>query len=141
MEKVMFQDRSPKDREQLLRDNATKVESRTYLRALDPAEVIDLQNAYTQKAIELSNADNDLKMHKEVHKSIAKPIKAEMQQIIQGVRTGSEEITEDVFLLADMDDQMMCYYNRLGELVYSRPLMQNEKQYSITDNFKVVKNG
>jgi len=38
MEKFMFQDRSPKDREQLLRDNATKVESRTYLRALDPAE-------------------------------------------------------------------------------------------------------
>ena len=47
MEKFMFQDRSPKDREQLLRDNATKVESRTYLRALDPAEVIELQNAYT----------------------------------------------------------------------------------------------
>ena len=141
MEKFMFQDRSPKDREQLLRDNATKVESRTYLRALDPAEVIELQNTYTQKAIELAAADDDLKMHRENYKAIAKPLKVLMGQIIQGVRTGSEEITEDVFLLADMDDQMMCYYNRLGELVYSRPLMQNEKQYSITDNFKVVKNG
>lgn len=141
MEKFMFQDRSPKDREQLLRDNATKVESMSYMRPLDSAQVIELQNAYTRKAIELANADADLKMHKEVHKSIVKPIKAEMVQIIQGVRTASEDITEEVFLLADMDDQMMCYYNRLGELVYSRPLMQNEKQYSITDNLKVVNNG
>lgn len=141
MEKFMFQDRSPKDREQLLRDNANKVESRTYLRALDPAEVIELQNTYTQKAIELSAADDDLKMHRENHKAIAKPLKVEMSQIIQGIRTSSEEVTEDVFLLADMDEQMMCYYNRLGELVYSRPLMQNEKQYSIVESFKIVNNG
>lgn len=140
MEKFMFQDRSPKDREQLLRDNATKVENRTYLRALDSAEVIELQNAYTQKAIELSAADDDLKMHRENYKAIAKPLKVEMGQLIQGIRTSSEEVTEEVFLLADMDEQMMCYYNRLGELVYSRPLMQNEKQYSITESFKIVNN-
>lgn len=138
MEKKMFQDRSPADRERLLRDNATKVENRTYLRALDPAEVIELQNAYTQKAIELANAEDELKVHRENFKAVAKPLKVEMGQIIQGVRTASEEVTEEVFLLADMDEQMMCYYNRLGELVYSRPLMQNEKQYSITD-LKVAK--
>src|SRR5690606_14307370 len=125
--------RSPADRERLLRDNATKVENRTYLRALDPAEVIELQNTYTQKAIELANAEDELKVHRENFKAVAKPLKVEMGQIIQGVRTASEEVTEEVFLLADMDEQMMCYYNRLGELVYSRPLMQNEKQYSITD--------
>lgn len=138
MEKKMFQDKSPKEREQLLRDNATAVESRTYLRPLDPAEVIELQNSYTQKAIELSNAENDLKFHRENFKAIAKPLKVEMAQIIQGVRTSSEEVTEEVFLLADMDEHMMCYYNRLGELVYSRPLMQHEKQYSITD-LKIAK--
>lgn len=140
MEKTIFQNKNPRDREQLLRDNATKVESRTYLRSLDPAEVIELQNEFTQKAIELANAEDELKMHRENYKSIAKPIKVEMARIIQGVRTSSEEVTEDVFLLADMDEGMMGYYNKLGELVYSRPLMQNEKQYSI-NTLKVVSNG
>lgn len=139
MEKLMFQDRSPKDREQLLRDNATKVESRTYLRSLDPAQVIELQNSFSQKAIELSAADDELKMHRENYKATAKPLKVEMAQLIQGIRTGSEEITEDVFLLADMEDQMMCYFNKLGELIYSRPLMQSEKQYSITESLKIAK--
>lgn len=138
MEKKVFQDKSPQVREQLLRDNASKVESRTYLRALDPAEVIELQNEYTQKAIELGNAEDELKMHRENFKALAKPLKSEMARIISGIRTSSEEVTEDVFLLADMEEQMMCYYNALGELVYSRPLMQNEKQYSITD-LKVAK--
>lgn len=135
----MFQDKSPKDREQLLRDNATKVESRTYLRSLDPAQVIELQNSFSQKAIELSAADDELKMHRENYKATAKPLKVEMAQLIQGIRTGSEEITEDVFLLADMEDQMMCYFNKLGELIYSRPLMQSEKQYSITESLKIAK--
>lgn len=138
MEKLMFPGKSPRDREQLLRDNAVKVENRTYLRALDQSEVIELQNAYTQKAIELANAEAELKMHREVFKSKAKPLKVEMGEIIQGIRTSSEEITEEVFLLADMDEQMMCYYNKLGELVYSRPLMQSEKQYSITE-MKIAK--
>lgn len=138
MEKLMFPDKSPRDREQLLRDNAVKVENRTYLRALDQSEVIELQNSYTQRAIELANAESELKSARETFKSIAKPIKVEMGEIIQGIRTSSEEITEEVFLLADMDDQIMCYYNKFGELVYSRPLMQNEKQYSITD-IKIAK--
>lgn len=138
MEKLMFPGKSPRDREQLLRDNAVKVENRTYLRALDQSEVIELQNAYTQKAIELANAEAELKMHREVFKSKAKPLKVEMGEIIQSIRTSSEEITEEVFLLADMDEQMMCYYNKLGELVYSRPLMQSEKQYSITE-MKIAK--
>lgn len=138
MEKLMFPGKSPRDREQLLRDNAVKVENRTYLRALDQSEVIELQNAYTQKAIELANAEAELKTHREVFKSKAKPLKVEMGEIIQGIRTSSEEITEEVFLLADMDEQMMCYYNKLGELVYSRPLMQSEKQYSITE-MKIAK--
>jgi len=55
MEKFMFQDRSPKDREQLLRDNATKVESMSYMRPLDSAQVIELQNTNTRKVIENKN--------------------------------------------------------------------------------------
>ena len=136
----MFQDKSPRDREILLRDNASKIENRPYSRSLDAAEVIELQDSYTRKAIELSAAEEELKMHRENYKAIAKPLKAEMAQIIQGIRSGTENIIEDVYLLPDFEDGMMGYYNKMGELVFSRPLMQNEKQYSISQHLKVVGN-
>lgn len=132
MEQRIFQNISERDREQYLRDNAVRSEIKTYSRALDKAEVIELQNQYAQKAIELNIADEDLKRHRESFKAVAKPLKIELAKLMQGIRSSSEEITEDVYLLADMDDQMMGYYNSLGELIYSRPLLASERQFSIT---------
>ncbi|MFD0701766.1 hypothetical protein [Myroides pelagicus] len=134
MESKIFQNVPEKERVQYLRDNAVSSEQKTYMRALDKSEVIELQNKYAQKAIELNIADETLKMHREAFKNTAKPLKSEMSKIIQGIRTSSEEITEEVYLLADMDEEMMGYYNSLGELIYSRPLLSSERQFSITSS-------
>ncbi|MDM1057891.1 hypothetical protein [Myroides odoratimimus] len=134
MESKIFQNIPERERVQYLKDNAVSSEQKTYMRALDKAEVIELQNKYAQKAIELNIADEILKSHRETFKATAKPLKSEMGKIMQGIRTSSEEITEEVFLLADMDEQMMGYYNSLGELIYSRPLLASERQFSITSS-------
>ncbi|MDR2223784.1 MAG: hypothetical protein LBE34_13780 [Flavobacteriaceae bacterium] len=134
MEAKIFQNIPERDRVQYLKDNAVSSEQKTYMRALDKAEVIELQNKYAQKAIELNIADETLKSHRETFKVTAKPLKFEMGKLMQGIRTSSEEITEEVFLLADMDEQMMGYYNSLGELIYSRPLLASERQFSIVSS-------
>jgi len=134
MEAKIFQNIPERERTQYIKDNAASSETRTYTRPLDAAEVISLQNEYAQKAIELNIADEELKGHRETFKAKAKPLKVQMAKIMQGIRTSSEELTEEVFLLADMDEQMMGYYNSLGELIYSRPLLAQERQFSIVDN-------
>lgn len=133
MEAKIFQNVPAKERVQYLRDNAASSEEKTYSRPLDQAEVIKLQNEYAQKAIALNIAGEQLKLHREEFKVKAKPIKSDMAKLMQGIRTSSEEITEEVFLLADMDEQQMGYYNQLGELIYSRPLLAQERQFSIVD--------
>lgn len=134
MEAKIFQNASVRERVQLLKDNAVSSESKTYSRPLDHAEVVKLQNEFTQKAIELNIAEGELKHHREVFKVKAKPIKADMATLMQSIRTSSEEVTEEVYLLADMDEQQMGYYNALGELIYSRPLLAAERQFSIVDS-------
>lgn len=134
MEAKIFQNIPERERTQYIKDNATSSETRTYTRPLDAAEVISLQNEFAQRAIELNIADEELKRHRETFKSTAKPLKIQMAKIMQGIRTSSEELTEEVFLLADMDEQMMGYYNSFGELIYSRPLLASERQFSIIDN-------
>lgn len=132
MEAKIFQEIPLKDRLQYIKDNAAASETKTYQRQLDKEEVIKLQNEYAQKAIELNIAEEELKRHRESFKAVAKPLKVELSTLMQGIRTSSEEITEEVYLLADMDEQMMGYYNAEGELIYSRPLLAKERQFSIT---------
>lgn len=138
MNAKVFQDVSPKERIQILTDNASSVEKKTYSRPLDIAEISKMQTEFAQKAIELNIEESELKSVRDEFKLKVKPIKAEMSVLMQGIRSGSEEVTEDVFLLADMEDSMMGYYNNAGELIFSRPLMQSEKQYSITENLRKV---
>lgn len=138
MDVKVFQDVSPKERIQILTDNAAAIEKKTYSRPLDNAEVAKMQTEFAQKAIELNIQESGLKAIRDEFKLKVKPIKAEMANLMQGIRSGSEEVTEDVYLLADMDSQMMGYYNSGGELIFSRPLLQSEKQYSITENLRKV---
>lgn len=140
MESKIFQDVSIRDREQYLKDNATKVEKHTYSKPLDVAEVSKLQTEFAQKAIELNIEESNLKEVREEFKSKTKPLKIEMAKLMQNIRTGAEEVTEDVYHLSDMDSEQMGYYNKEGVLIFSRPLMTSERQYSITvsNNLKKV---
>jgi hypothetical protein len=138
MDKQIFSTVGLKERIQLLTDNATAIEKRTYSRTLDSSEVAKMQTQFAQKAIELNIEETEMKSVRESFKLIAKPIKAEMALLMQGIRSSSEEITEEVYLLTDMDHEMMGYYSKEGELIFSRQLMQSEKQYSIVDNLKKV---
>lgn len=133
MEQTIFQNVLPDRREQMLRDNAVSVEKKTFVRHLTPEEVIKLHAEFSQKAVELNIAEDDLKAYRENHKAVVKPLKSEMSMLMKSIRSNSEELTEDVFLLSDMESQMMGYYNKLGELVYSRPLLASERQFSIID--------
>lgn len=138
MEARLFEGYSPKERQEMLHANASAIEKKTYSRPLDQAEIAKLQTKFAQKAIDLDIAETALKAERENFKLIAKPIKQEMSTLMQGIRSGSEEITEDVYLVADMSDKMMGYYNKDGVLISSRPLMQNEYQYSISEELKKV---
>lgn len=136
MEARLFEGYSLKERQEMLNANASAIEKKTYSRPLDQAEIAKLQTEFAQKAIDLDIAESDLKAERENFKLIAKPIKKEMSTLMQGIRSGSEEVTEEVYLVAEMSEKMMGYYNKEGVLISSRPLMQNEMQYSITDNVR-----
>jgi hypothetical protein len=133
MDSKLFETFSLKDREQMLRDNSQSIEKKTYSRPLDNAEVAKMQTEFAQKAIDLNIAEGELKVQRELFKLVSKPIKKDMSYLMQCIRSGGEEVTEEVYLIADMSEKMLGYYNKDGNLIQSRPLMQSEMQYSITE--------
>lgn len=133
MQNKILQDVPLNKREQYLRDTAETVEQMTYPLALDEGELSKLKTEFSQDAIELDRHEQVMKAAREEFKGVAKPLKLKMGQAMQRIRTRQEEVTEDVYLIADQETETMGYYNSAGHLVYSRPLMQKERQLRIVD--------
>ena len=116
-----------------------KKEKFTYSRELDLAEVQELQSELSQIMITVDQHDQQLKMAKEIYKAAVKPSKEKMRAILQNIRSQVEEVTEEVYLMKDLEDGKMGYYTKEGRLVFERRLKPEENQYSIRETFKIAK--
>lgn len=137
MEKQILQNVDPEERIRQLRDSADKVEEKfTYQRELEIGEVQEIQNDMAQALIRIDQEDVKLKVHKEAHKSVVKPLKEEIRSSLQKVRTQMEEVTDEVFLLKDTEEMKMGYYSKEGRLVFERGLRPDEMNFSITEHLR-----
>lgn len=137
MDRVLFQEMTPGERVKMLADNAEKKEEFQYPRELSPDEIAELKDELSSESITLSKLEEKKKELMDEMKAEIKPVKAEVQRILQLLRTRIEEVEEEVYLIADQEEGMMGYYNSKGELVHQRLLRGNEKQFRITSNQKI----
>ena len=138
MESKILKDVSALERKAILRDNADRKEVFTYPKVLNDAEVTHLKDEYTQNAIKMAKHDEAKKEFMESWKAEVKPLRLEMGTQMTRIRNKVEEVTEDVYLISDQDSNEMGYYNERGELVYSRPLMPDERQLTIVNKDKLT---
>lgn len=136
MDKQILKNETPEQRLESLRAAAVKTEKFTFSRELDSGEIQELQSELSQSMILIDQEDQKLKIAKEQFKSVVKPEKQKMVGSLQKIRTGTEEINEDVYLLKDLHEEKMGYYSKEGKLVFERRLKAEEMQYSITDHLK-----
>ncbi|SHG28430.1 hypothetical protein [Flavobacterium johnsoniae] len=136
MEKQILQGVAPEERIIQLRDSADKVQEFSYSRELGIGEVQELQSSLSQDLIAVDCEDQKLKMAKEIHKAATKPVKQEISSKLQKIRSGVEEVKEDVYLLKDVEDNKMGYYSKDGNLVFERALRPDEQQFSINEHLR-----
>lgn len=139
MEKQILSTEPIAERLAILEANSEKKEKFTYSRELDIAEVQELQSELSQIMITVDQHDQQLKMAKEIYKAAVKPSKEKMRAILQNIRSQVEEVTEEVYLMKDLEDGKMGYYTKEGRLVFERRLKLEENQYSIRETFKIAK--
>lgn len=128
MEKQFLQNVSRTERIRTLKDNAEATEEFTYPRALSQEELSKIKDESIQNFIKLEKLEEVKKEFMSDHKAQVDPIKLENKEKLKMLRSKVEEVTEEVFLLADHDKGMMGYYNADGVLVHQRSLMPNERQ-------------
>jgi hypothetical protein len=131
MKRKLFENYSKSERIQALKDNAEKSEEFSYFREYEPEELDLLKDQYFQEASELQKHEEKYNAAKADFKLNADPIKAKMKESFTGIRIKGRTVTEQVYLLADHENNMMEYYNEAGVMIHSRRMLPDEKQLRI----------
>jgi flagellar hook-basal body complex protein FliE len=135
MKKALFQDVPPNERAQYLRDNAYKVDpSYRYTRELEEGELQERKDQLSQNMIAIDKAEQVLKEAREAYNAVVKPLKEQNKASLQEIRTRSEEVCGEVYLMKDPVNERMTFYSPEGMQLFERSLLPEERQFSIVEN-------
>lgn len=132
MEKFLGQEVPEKDRWQFLQDNADAVEEIGYTHRFTPEELSQKKESLAETSIKINDIEIEKKEVVDGYKEQLKPLNETKQTLLENIKKGAEYIAhEECVKILHHEDKMAAYYNRLGELVYSRPIMPQEMQKTI----------
>jgi hypothetical protein len=132
MDKFLGQEIPEKDRWQFLQDNADAVEEIGYTHRFTPDELAQKKESLAETSIKINDIEIEKKEVMDGYKEQLKPLNEEKQKLLENIKKGSEYVEdEECVKILYHEEKMAGYYDRLGELVYSRPIMPQEMQKTI----------
>lgn len=131
MEKQLFADYAPEKRRAFLQDNADSVELISYTRRFTHEEMAGFKDKLSTVAIEINTIAIEKKEIMNKFKDKLKPLNFEHNDLLEKIHNKAEVVEEDCFKMVNHEMGMVGFYNDIGELVYSRPVLPQEKQSTI----------
>lgn len=131
MDDRILQNHTAAERSQILRDTSEGIEELTYFEEA-PAEVIEhARIEVSNDMIKLGVFEDQLKEFKREHKLKTTPLKETVKTNLEIIATGGKQVTKEVFILRDDENQMLGFYSEDGKLVQSRKMLPHERQTSL----------
>ena len=85
-----------------------------------------------EASIKINDIEEEKKEALSDFKDRLKPLTEEKAELLENIKTGSKFIpSEKCVKILYHEEKMAGYYNQLGELVYSRPIMPQEMQKTV----------
>ncbi len=132
MDKFLGQDIPETDRWQFLKDNADAVEEIGYMHRFTPDELAQKKESLAETSIQINDIETEKKEAMEDFKQQLKPLNETKQTLLENIKKGSEYLeNEECVKILYHEEKMAGFYNKLGELVYSRPIMPQEMQKTV----------
>ena len=129
MDKFLGQEIPEKDRWQFLQDNADSVEKIGYTHRFTPEELAQKKESLAEISIKINDIEIEKKEAMEAFKAELKPLNEHKKELLDNIKEGSEyRENEECAKILDHEEKMAGFYNSLGELAYSRPIMPQEMQ-------------
>ena len=125
---VIYPDMDMVQREDMLKNMCVTKEQRTYLRSLKASEVDVERGRYTVDAIELDNMQAELDNIKKEYKAKLDNMETRMKERLELIKTQKKSVPGILYGIADHANKRMLFYDKHGELIDSRDLLEHEKQ-------------
>lgn len=118
-------------REEYLDANCDAVENIGYSKRFSTDELLKKKDDLSSLAIEINDIEEEKKEKMAEFKDQLKPLEEDKKKLLSDLKNKSEYVNEDCYKIINHDDKMVGFYNKLGELVYSRPIQSQEMQKTI----------
>lgn len=129
MDKQLGKEYPPENRIQFLKDNADKVEKKTYMRRFSPDELRQKKDQLAETSITLSEIEDEKKLLLQDIKQREEPLKSEKKVLLSNIKHKAEEVKEECYKFIENDE--VGYYNAEGDLIEQRPAYPDERQGTI----------
>ena len=137
MDIYKLKDLSPAER-QLVLDEAAGVEEGRYFQPLTEVEMDYYRRQHSDHAIVASQIEHELDLVKDEYKEKLKPHKQKVVEALEAIRTRQIEKTGRIYVLKDFDNQMIHKVDIHGNVIQSRPMLPEERQYFMRPSSKQI---
>ena len=131
MEKQLFQKSTPDERVRMLQDNCDSIEKQSYMKQFTHEDILLMKDRLSDVSIDLNEIDIEKKDVVDVFKQKSKPLVREKLNLLNNIKRKAIDVSEDCYKFVDQEEGNVGYYNVVGDLVFSRPIMPSEKQKTI----------
>ena len=132
IEKFLGQEIPEERRWEYLQDNADSVEKIGYTHRFTPEELAQKKEMLSDACIKINDIEMEKKIAMDKFKERLAPYNEDKIKLLNEIKSGSEFIKDaECVKFLYHEEKMAGFYNKLGELVYSRPIMPQEMQKTI----------
>lgn len=132
-EKALYQDRPEEERIELLRGESAKVDTDRVRRYYSDDEKLQIKDFVTEESGELMEKEEAFAEVRAEHNKMVKKKKKEIMGALKDIRRGYSEGEEEIFLMADYENDMMHIYDKRGIYLSSRRMLPEERQTKILE--------
>jgi CRISPR/Cas system-associated protein Cas5 (RAMP superfamily) len=122
---------SDEERQTLLVGESVKVEEQAYMKALSEEELQIRRERIVQVSLLKAVVEDEFQTVKDEFKMKLDPLKEEFSQLLDELRVKMVEVTGKVYTLPDHENQMMHFIDERGNVLSSRRMLPEERQYRI----------
>lgn len=131
MDIYKLKDLSEEDRQSVLQGESIAIEEHGYMKPLSTEELAIKKDELANAAILKAIIEDELAEIKAQYKDKIEPLRITVGECIDAIKNKAVEVHGKVYKLADYENQMIHVVDPLGNVLNSRRMLPEERQFRI----------
>lgn len=119
------------ERAVILEGESSTSEEQTYSIPMNDEELTVAKDDLAQASLQKAYLDEEIRQAKEAFKARMEPLSEKISEAIGQLKTRAREVHGRVWSIPDFENKMMHSVDGLGNVLNSRPLKPEERQYRL----------